>query len=446
MSSEPIISLRNVSKTYRAYDHPIHGLISRISNGRIGRHKEFHALNDVSIDIHKGETVGIIGRNGSGKSTLLQIICGIRQPTSGSVSVKGRISALLELGSGFQPEFTGRENVFLQGAIVGISREEMEARFDEIASFADIGEYLDQPSRTYSTGMLVRLAFAVAAAVEPDILIVDEALTVGDARFQAKCYRRLEKMKNNGTTILMVSHAMEQITRLCDSALLLDNGSIASMGEVGTVVNNYLTLLFDVPTLDNTHTGMPPRMTESASFLSKDTKDYFCLRPAYNPNEYRWGDLTAVILDFLLQTDKKNHVSHINYDEKSLTLGLKILFLKDILQPVFGLVVKSKEGNTLCGINSLGQNDDVSFGRKTGELIFVKFSLTPHLEPGDYFISVGISENAEDNIIPIDRRYDSIHFRVTGKTRQLGVINMSPLIKIVNTTRVEAIHNTEGLE
>lgn len=239
MSSEPVISLRSVSKTYRAYDHPLHGLISRISGGRIGRHKEFHALNDVSINIHKGETVGIIGRNGSGKSTLLQIICGIRQPTSGSVSVKGRISALLELGSGFQPEFTGRENVFLQGAIIGLSREEMEARFDEIAIFADIGEYLDQPVKTYSSGMFVRLAFAVAVAVEPDILVVDEALSVGDMTFQNKCMNKMTMLINAQKTILFVSHNLSAIKLLCDRVIYLENGRMRALGSCTEICDLY---------------------------------------------------------------------------------------------------------------------------------------------------------------------------------------------------------------
>ena len=243
MSEEPIISLRNVSKTYRAYEHPLHRLIARISGGRIGRHKEFHALNNVSFDIHKGETVGIIGRNGSGKSTLLQIICGIRQPTSGSVKVKGRISALLELGSGFQPEFTGRENVFLQGAIIGLTREEMETRFDDIAAFADIGEYIDQPVKTYSSGMFVRLAFAVAVSVEPDILVVDEALSVGDVVFQHKSRKRIQKLIDSGTSLLLVSHDRSLITSACSRGILLDKGNSVKDGLPSTIFDYYYALM-----------------------------------------------------------------------------------------------------------------------------------------------------------------------------------------------------------
>lgn len=243
MSSEPIISIRNASKFYRSYPHPLHGLISRVSGGKFGRHKEFHALNDINLDIQKGETVGIIGCNGSGKSTLLQLICGIRKPTSGSVTVKGRISALLELGSGFHPEFTGRENVFMQGAIIGMTLMEMEARFADIAAFADIGDFIEQPVKTYSSGMYVRLAFAVAISVEPDILVVDEALAVGDIAFQHKCRKKLQQLIDTGTSLLMVSHDRNAITASCNRCVLLDHGSCLMDGLPSDVFDYYHALI-----------------------------------------------------------------------------------------------------------------------------------------------------------------------------------------------------------
>ena len=239
MSSEPIISLRNVSKTYRAYNHPLHRLIARLSGGRTGHYKEFHALNDVSFDIHKGETLGIVGLNGSGKSTLLQIICGIRQPTSGSVIVKGRISALLELGSGFQQEYTGRENVFLQGAIIGLTRDKMEKRINDIAAFADIGEYIDQPVKTYSSGMYMRLAFAVAVHLEPDILIIDEVLAVGDVDFQEKCIELIFRLQSQGTSIIVVSHNPYHIERLCHRAAVLHRGGLSDLMPAKEILMKY---------------------------------------------------------------------------------------------------------------------------------------------------------------------------------------------------------------
>lgn len=240
MSSEPIISLRNVSKTYRVYQHPLHGLVSRIIGGKLERHKEFHALNGICLDIHKGETVGIIGRNGSGKSTLLQLICGIRKPTSGKIVVNGRVSALLELGAGFHPEFTGRENVFMQGAIMGFTQGDMADRLDEIAAFADIGEFIDQPVKTYSSGMFVRLAFAVAISVEPDILVVDEALSVGDLGFQQKCIERIREMQNAGVTIFLVSHDIMLMRNFGDTLIYLDQGKIKEIGHPETVGEAYI--------------------------------------------------------------------------------------------------------------------------------------------------------------------------------------------------------------
>lgn len=245
MSFDPVISARNVGKVYRVYEHPLHALLSRVTGGRIGQHKDFRALHDISFDIHRGESIGIVGRNGSGKSTLLQLICGIRQPTSGHIAVSGRISALLELGSGFHPDFTGRENIFMQGAVVGFTRQQMESRFDDIAAFADIGDFLDQPVRTYSSGMFVRLAFSVAINVDPDILVVDEALAVGDALFQKRCHARLRKLRDAGLTLLFVSHDHEQVRTLTSRALLLDKGRALALGATADVSRAYRKLLYE---------------------------------------------------------------------------------------------------------------------------------------------------------------------------------------------------------
>lgn len=237
------ISVRSLTKTYRIFGHPGERLKQAMTFGLRKYHKEFTALKDVSFDIKKGETVGIIGRNGSGKSTLLQLICGILKPTSGTVQVNGRVSALLELGAGFNPEFTGRENVFFQGAMMGFTKAQMDDRCDEIAAFADIGEFIDQPVRTYSSGMFVRLAFAVAIHVDPDVLAVDEALAVGDAGFRARCYRRIGELRSAGCTILFVSHALEQITQLCDRVMLLDAGRQILSGSAPVVVERFQQLL-----------------------------------------------------------------------------------------------------------------------------------------------------------------------------------------------------------
>lgn len=239
MLSDIAISAKNLTKTYRIFGHPGDRIKQALTLGRVHLHKEFTALKDVSFEIKKGDSLGIIGRNGSGKSTLLQLICGILKPTSGSVEVNGRISALLELGAGFNPEFTGRENVFFQGAVMGVSREEMTRRFDDIAAFADIGEFIDQPVRIYSSGMFVRLAFAVAVNVDPDILIVDEALAVGDMEFQERSISRMKSLQSNGTTILLVSHSIPAVRNFCRHAIWLDGGGVMQSGEADQVCFAY---------------------------------------------------------------------------------------------------------------------------------------------------------------------------------------------------------------
>ena len=240
MSSDVAIRVCDLSKCYQIYDKPQDRLKQSLWRGRKRFYREFWALKDVSFEIKKGETVGIIGRNGSGKSTLLQMIAGTLTPTTGSVAVNGRIAALLELGSGFNPDFTGRENVYMNGAILGLSREEIDARFDAIAAFADIGDFIEQPVKIYSSGMLVRLAFSVSVNVEPEILIVDEALAVGDMGFQMKCLERLEQLTQSGITLLFVSHDIGAIKAFCDKAIYLVDGAAKAIGGASDMVELYL--------------------------------------------------------------------------------------------------------------------------------------------------------------------------------------------------------------
>lgn len=240
MRSDVAISVKNLTKTYRIFGHPGDRIKQALTLGRKQYHKEFTALNDVSFEIKKGETVGIIGRNGSGKSTLLQLICGIIKPTLGTVQVKGRVSALLELGAGFNPEFTGRENAYFQGALMGLNQAQMDQRIDEIAAFADIGSFIDQPVRIYSSGMFVRLAFAVMIHMDADILVIDEALSVGDESFQNKCFSIIQELfGKNEKIIIYVSHNTRQIERMCSKALLLESGALVEYGKAAHVCNSY---------------------------------------------------------------------------------------------------------------------------------------------------------------------------------------------------------------
>lgn len=241
--NDTAISVKNLTKTYRIFGHPGDRIKQALTFGRVRFHRKFTALQDISFEIKKGETVGIIGRNGSGKSTLLQLICGILKPTSGTIKVNGRVSALLELGAGFNPEFTGRENVYFQGAVMGLMKTEMDERFDDIAAFADIGEFLDQPVRTYSSGMYVRLAFSVAIRLQPDILVVDEALSVGDVAFQHKSRKRVQELIDTGTSLLLVSHDRNMIASTCSRCILLDNGRMMKDGLPSDVFDYYHAMI-----------------------------------------------------------------------------------------------------------------------------------------------------------------------------------------------------------
>lgn len=443
MSSENVaISVKNISKCFYTYEKPRDRLMQAIvprlqrwAGDEVTTYgKEFWALRDISFDVKKGETVGIVGRNGSGKSTLLQIICGTLTPTTGSIETQGRIAALLELGSGFNPEFTGRENIYLNAAVLGLTREEVNERFDAIAGFADIGEFIDQPVKAYSSGMAVRLAFAVQAQVDPDILIVDEALSVGDARFQAKCFERLRQLKDNGTSILLVTHASEQVVTHCSRAILINQSRIELIGESRPVVNRYMDILFGrekrPEKKDAPESRAPlPVHTPEAIKLSFEQNAY-ASRPGYNAHEYRWGDGAATLLDFHLSAAGREYPNTIESGE-DIVLNLAIQFNHMIVNPILGFTIKTKEGVTVYGTNSylLDCESSQTIGtpgtQATACLKFVN-----RLATGDYFISVGIASRSGEDILPHDRRYDSIHFVVAPTPQVLGLIDLGASMEI----------------
>ncbi len=346
-ASEMAISVRGVGKMYRIYDRPQDRLKQMLWRGRRQYGREFWALRDVSFEVRKGETLGIVGRNGSGKSTLLQIIAGTLAPTEGEVAVNGRIAALLELGSGFNPEFTGRENVFLNGSILGFSYSEMERKFDEIVAFADIGQFLNQPVKLYSSGMFVRLAFAVQACVEPDILIVDEALSVGDIFFQQKCMQRIRRLTQNGTSILLVTHDMSTVSRVCQAAILLADGRMIASGQPKPVLEKYTAIVYD------SLRGAQPRIVASeeqrADLPAKDLPDLQIL--PIPDQSFRHGDGSVRITGFALQT---KHLGSIMQCEPGdvLRLVLDITCYEPDLIPNVGFQIRDRFGNIACGTNT----------------------------------------------------------------------------------------------
>ncbi len=444
MFSDVAIKVDNLSKCFHIYDKPQDRLKQFLfppaqkTFGMASKkyYREFWALRDVGFEVRRGETVGIIGRNGSGKSTLLEMICGTLNPTSGDVKTQGRLAAMLELGSGFNPEFTGRENIYLNAAVLGLGHQEVEERLPDIINFADIGQFIDQPVKSFSSGMVVRLAFAVQSQIDPDILIVDEALSVGDAKFQAKCFDRLKKLKDRGTSILLVTHASEQIVTHCDRAVLLHDGAMLEVGEPRSIVNRYLDLLFGRERKIAAREGSEPEFSppkqsvvESNYPLSLN-EDVFATHPGYNPHEYRWGDGSAYILDFYLTADGQPYPSVVESGQQ-LVIAVAIRFAASLVRPILGITIKTKEGVTVYGVNSetlksqvfdtLGQADSVTIP---------EFKFHCRLAPGDYFISLGLASRQGADIVPHDRRYDAIHLQITSGINFYGLVNLEAQIHV----------------
>jgi lipopolysaccharide transport system ATP-binding protein len=412
-----VVDVRSVSKCFNIYDRPQDRLLQAVWRGRRTYFREFWPLRDVSLQIREGEIVGVIGRNGSGKSTLLQLICGILEPTAGIIQANGRVSALLELGAGFNPDYTGRENVYVSGAILGLEKAEIDARFSEIAAFADIGEFMDRPVKIYSTGMFVRLAFAVAASVNPRILVVDEALAVGDAKFQAKCFRHFDELTARGTTIILVTHALDLVTRFCTRAILLASGRMCMDGAPRDVVNTYLNDLFGVPRVASSQ----PRVAQPAATSACRDRG-FEQRPGYSADEFRWGSREAEIVDFALTTDGASPTAALVSGEE-MRLSFRVHFHRQVELPIYGVTIKTPDGTTIFGTNTR-DGGEVPMFRPAGEGRDVEahFRICQLLGPGDYLISVGVSEQRGGEVVPLDRRYDAIHVQVENpRSRAFGL-------------------------
>ncbi|MDR5751450.1 MULTISPECIES: ABC transporter ATP-binding protein [unclassified Caballeronia] len=440
--SQFAIEINDVGKCYNIYERPRDRLLQMLVGRRRQLYRPFWALQNVSFSVPRGETVGIVGRNGSGKSTLLQIIAGTLTPTAGAVSVNGRVAALLELGSGFNPEFTGRENVYLNASLLGLSPSEVDERFDSIVSFADIGAFVDQPVKTYSSGMMVRLAFAVQAQTNPEILIVDEALAVGDARFQAKCFDRLKQLKDNGTSILLVTHSSEQIVTHCSSAILLDQGQKLQEGAPREVVNRYLDLLFGRDSNARRRSKPSAERVKEGAVSDEESKDaaedgpdvaagklrldedVFSQRPGYNPYEYRWGDGSAAITDFRLESGGVEFPHSVEVGAR-VRLDIGVRFTRTLVRPILGVTIKTKEGITVFGSNSeLLDCEEVKHVGEAGERMRATVFLDCRLGQGDYFISLGIATREGETIVPHDRRYDAIHLVISPDTSFFGLVDM----------------------
>lgn len=421
--SNPII-VNDLTKMYRVYDRPVDRLKELMLPGGRKYHREFWALKGVSLEVGRGETLGIIGQNGSGKSTLLKILCGVLAPTGGSVLVDGRVSALLELGTGFNPEFTGRENAYLSGAISGLSKKDMDGRFDTIQEFAEIGSFIERPVKTYSSGMYVRLAFACAINIEPDILVVDEALAVGDVFFQQKCYRKISEFKDKGKTILLVTHSMDAVQRHCNRAVLIDKGETISAGEPRQVINDYLERISSRKTGKAT-VAMPGKDLVGNTFSpghGEKPVDRCPDRVNYNKNEFRYGNAKAAILDFSV-TDKAGKEAVSVYSGDTVIFRYEVVFADEVGRPIYGFMVKTKDGQIVYGTNTLDGGVPVN-PAMPGDRVVVEFRQNLGIAGGDYFLTAGVAELSGDDVEPVDRRYDLALFKVFPVDKSFGVANL----------------------
>jgi lipopolysaccharide transport system ATP-binding protein len=429
------IQVKNLSKCYQIYDTPRDRLkqfvVPRLQGlaGQAPRQyfREFWALQDVSFEVKKGETVGIIGRNGSGKSTLLQIICGTLNPTSGSVETRGRIAALLELGSGFNPEFTGRDNVYMNAAVLGLSREEVDARLDEIIAFADIGEFIDQPVKTYSSGMVVRLAFAVAINVDPEILIVDEALSVGDELFQRKCFSRIEAIRSNGATILFVSHSGGQIVELCDRAMLMDSGEKLAEGMPKHIVGIYQKLLYaptdrreeirnqiiDVTTRQQHESAEQDQHNSSQSSASLPPTDFF--DPHLKPQSTIHYEERGAVIRLPQLFDPAGKQVNCLQNGKFYTFRYSVQFTEEANNVLFGMLIKTISGVELGGAASASSIRKAILCISAGSAYRIEFRFQCNLNPGVYFVNAGVYGIKNGEELYLHRILDACIFRVQTK-------------------------------
>lgn len=412
MHSDITISVKNLTKKYRIFGHPGDRIKQAITFGRMRFHREFTALQDVSFEIKKGETIGIIGRNGSGKSTLLQLICGILKPTSGEVQVNGRISALLELGAGFNPEFTGRENVYFQGALADLTKEEMDRRFNDIVAFADIGDFVDQPVRTYSSGMFVRLAFSVMAHIDAEVLIIDEALSVGDAAFAQKCMRFLERFRQQGTVIL-VSHDLASITAFCDLALWLDKGQLLAVGSAKEVCEAYLSSVLGTPVqreqaameLHDECLADQRQELIHGSTLRNDLEIF-----RFDPASSAAGTGLANIVEVRFENDEGVPYGWVVGGE-FVTLVVRAKALCNLASPTLGFVVKSRMGQSLFGDNTSLSFVDVPQIAAKGAMLEARFRFRmPRLPVGDYAITAAIADGTQDQCVTHHWFHEAVTF------------------------------------
>ena len=448
---EYAIQVQDVSKIYRLYEKPIDRLKESLSLTHKSYHRDFFALSNISFRVKKGETVGIIGTNGSGKSTILKIITGVLTPTTGNVRVSGVISALLELGAGFNMDYTGIENVYMNGTMMGFTRSQMDEKLPEILEFADIGDFVYQPVKTYSSGMFVRLAFALAINVEPEILIVDEALSVGDVFFQSKCYRRMEEIRKQGTTILMVTHDMGSVIKYCDRVVLLNKGHYVAEGPAGKMVDLYKKILAnqmdaleeELEEMNDFSGGFAEDGEEEHSEGQKEILDRTSEEEkkksnaaglmkdkiAINPNRTEYGNGKAEIYDLGL-FDERGNLTNLLLKGEYFEIKERIRFFEPIQAPIFTYTIKDKKGADLTGTNTMFEGADVKpVGQ--GDEYEVTFRQKMTLQGGEYLLSMSCTGFEQGEHTVYHRLYDIASITVISNKNTVGVYDMESEVETI---------------
>ena len=476
------IQVDNVTKVYKLFDRPIDRLKESLRPGHKEYHRKFYALNNISFDVEEGQFVGIIGTNGSGKSTILKIITGVLTPTEGKVTVNGRVSALLELGAGFNMEYTGIENIYMNGTMMGYSRQEMDKKLPEILDFADIGDFVYQPVKTYSSGMFVRLAFALAINVDPEILIVDEALAVGDVFFQAKCYKKINEIREGGTTVILVTHDMGTIIKYCDKVVVLNRGHLVAEGEPGKMVDLYKKILagqFEEKDLEgigqkadfadqllreteqegpkgqaggeqkNTaeekqrklaaeSAGETGSEAETEPEMDTDTgtgtgtgtgRDAPWMdRLSVNKEQLQYGDGSAHIIDLGI-FDHKGELSNLLFKGKPFTIKMKVRFEREVRDPIFAFTIKDSKGTEITGTNSMIEGCETGTA-EAGQTVTASFYQEMSLQGKDYLLSLGCTGFEHGEFVVYDRLYDVVNLTVISDKNTVGYFDMNSQVTI----------------
>ena len=424
MKSETAIKITNLTKIYKLYGRNRDRLKDSLGFSKKANYKEHYALKNVDMEVKVGESIGIIGVNGSGKSTILKIITGVLNATSGDVQINGRISALLELGAGFNMEYTGLENVYLNGTMMGFTKQEIDERLQDILDFADIGDFVHQPVKTYSSGMFVRLAFAVAINIDPEILIVDEALSVGDVFFQAKCYHKFEEFKKMGKTILFVSHDLTSIAKYCDRVILLNKGVKLAEGNPKDMVNMYKKLLvhqLDEETLED---------VSGKSAIGEKSEDKKAWKNNFevNPTVTDYGERQAEIVDFAI-IDQYGAYSSIIEKGTVYKIKAKIHFHETVKNPIFTITIKNKQGTDITGTNTMFERIETGTVG-AGEDRIVTYEQLMNLQGGDYLLSLGCTGYVGDNFVVYHRLYDLVSFNVLSDKNTVGFFDMNANVTV----------------